>query len=90
VKNPSFTYLKKRDVLQVSLNNLIDTTNSIYTQVTNQKNYVTQYGFFTQELKDLLKDQDNMSNIKRSLLSLENIKFSSAIQVFSYLDTFID
>ncbi len=90
LKNPSFTYIKKRDVLQVSLNNLIDTTNSIYTQVTNQKNYVTQYGFFTQELKDLLKDQDNMSNIKRSLLSLENIKFSSAIQVFSYLDTFID
>lgn len=90
LKNPGFTYVKKRDVLQLSLDNLINSTNSIYTDVTNKKNYVTKYGFFTQELKDLLKDQDNMSNIKRSLLSLENIKFSSAIQVFSYLDTFID
>jgi hypothetical protein len=58
--------------------------------VANQKTYVTKYGFFTEELKDLLKDQDTMWNIKRSLLSLENIKFSSAIQVFSYLDTFVD
>jgi len=90
LKNPGFTYVKKRDVLQVSLDNLINVTNSVYSDVTDKKNYVTKYGFFTQELKDLLKDQDNMSNIKRSLLSLENIKFSSAIQVFSYLDTFID
>ncbi|MFZ2150799.1 MAG: hypothetical protein WAZ12_00565 [Candidatus Absconditicoccaceae bacterium] len=90
LKNSSFTYIKKRDVLQVSLDNLVNSTTSIYTEVTDKKNYVTKYGFFTQELKDLLKDQDNMSNIKRSLLSLENIKFSSAIQVFSYLDTFID
>lgn len=90
LKNPSFTYVKKRDVLQISLGNLINSTKSIYVDVTTQKDYVTKYGFFTQELKDLLKDQDNMSNIKRSLLSLENIKFSSAIQVFSYLDTFID
>jgi len=90
LKNPVFTYVKKRDVLQVSLNNLIVSTNSIYMDVAKQKDYVTKYGFFTQELKDLLKDQDSMSNIKRSLLSLENIKFSSAIQVFSYLDTFID
>jgi len=90
LKNPTFTYVKKKDVLQLSVNNLIASTTSISLDVTNQKTYVTKYGFFTEELKDLLKDQDTMWNIKRSLLSLENIKFSSAIQVFSYLDTFVD
>ncbi len=90
LKNPTYTYVKKRDVLQLSLNNLIISTTSISLDVANQKTYVTKYGFFTEELKDLLKDQDTMWNIKRSLLSLENIKFSSAIQVFSYLDTFVD
>ncbi len=90
LKNSTVSYVKKRDVLQISLDNLIVSSRSIYADVANQRDYVTKYGFFTQELKDLLKDQDNMSNIKRSLLSLENIKFSSAIQVFSYLDTFVD
>lgn len=90
LKNPNVSYVQKKDVLQLSLNSLIGSTNILYGDVNWKKDYVTRYGFFTQELKDLLKDQDNMSNIKRSLLSLENIKFSSAIQVFSYLDTFID
>jgi hypothetical protein len=60
LKNPTYTYVKKRDVLQLSLNNLIISTTSISLDVANQKTYVTKYGFFTEELKDLLKDQDTM------------------------------
>jgi hypothetical protein len=90
LKNPAFDYVKKRDVLQNSLWSLIESTNSVYKNVNEKKDYITQYGFFTQELKELLKDQENISNIKRSLLSLENIKFSSAIHVFYNMDTFID
>ena len=37
----------------------------------------------------MLENQDYATSIKKYLLSLEIIKFSSAIKVFSYLDTFV-
>ena len=50
---------------------------------------VTKYGFFSQELFGLLENEEYITSIKDSLLSLEMIKFSTAIKVFSYLDTFV-
>jgi hypothetical protein len=90
LKDERFWYLQKRDTIETNIANLINSIFPLISSVKDQKDYVSKYGFFTQELKNLLEDQDSMSNIKRSLLSLENIKFSSAIEVFSYLDTFID
>ena len=37
----------------------------------------------------MLQNQDYATSIKQYLLSLEIIKFSSAIKVFGYLDTFV-
>ncbi|MCF7834926.1 hypothetical protein K9M48_02625 [Candidatus Gracilibacteria bacterium] len=90
LRNPSFSYVEKRDILQNSLDSLLNSTISLQNDVEELKTHVTKYGFFTEELKTLLEDQEGSSNIKRSLLSLENIKFSSAVQVFYYLDTFIE
>lgn len=90
LKNPSFSYIEKKDIIQNSLDTLFASTIGLKNDVDQLKTHVTKYWFFTEELKTLLEDQENNSNIKRSLLSLENIKFSSAVQVFYYLDTFIE
>jgi hypothetical protein len=44
--------------------------------------------FFPQELVDILKESDWVDAIQRSLLSLEIVKFSSAMKVFSLMDVF--
>jgi len=53
------------------------------------KESISKYGFFSQDLYYLLEDKTYTTSIKKYLLSLEIIKFSSAIKVFSYLDTFV-
>ena len=59
------------------------------TSLESIKQEISKYGFFPQELFNLLQNEENITSIKDSLLSLELIKFSSAIKVFSYLDTFV-
>jgi hypothetical protein len=54
------------------------------------KQDILQHGFYPAEMMDVLWTWEQIVSIKRSLLSLETIKFLSAIKVFSYLDTFLD
>ena len=89
VHDNTLSYIQKKDILQQSLNAfstkfIADTQN-----ITTLKEDISKYGFFSQELYDMLSSQDYSTSIQKYLLSLEIIKFSSAIQVFSYLDTFI-
>ena len=57
--------------------------------MTTLKENISKYGFFSEELFYLLEDKSYTTSIKKYLLSLEIIKFSSAIKVFGYLDTFV-
>ncbi len=89
VHDNTLSFIQKKDILQQSLNVfsthfIADTQN-----ITTLKENISKYGFFSQELYDMLSSQDYSTSIQKYLLSLEIIKFSSAIQVFSYLDTFI-
>lgn len=82
-------YIQKKDLLQEGLNSLMDTYVGNKQKLESLKQDVTKYGFFSKELFGLLENQEYISSIKDSLLSLEMIKFSTAIKVFSYLDTFV-
>jgi hypothetical protein len=75
--------------LQQALNNFSTIFISNIQELTTIKENISKYGFFSQEIYDLLDNQDYSTSIKKYLLSLEIIKFSSAIKVFSYLDTFV-
>lgn len=85
----NFNYVTKKDLLQNSLNQFSPILIDNKQKLGNLQQEVTKYGFFSQELFDLLQNEEYVTSIKQSLLSLEMIKFSSAIKVFSYLDTFI-
>lgn len=85
----SFNYVAKKQLLQNALNQFSPVLISNKQNLEDLKQEVTKYGFFSKELFDLLQNEEYVTSIKESLLSLEMIKFTSAIKVFSYLDTFI-
>lgn len=89
IQDKSLSYIQKKDVLQQALNSFSTILIANSQKLTTLKEDISKYGFFSQELYDLLENQSYSTSIKKYLLSLEIIKFSSAIKVFSYLDTFI-
>lgn len=89
IQEKNLSYIQKKDILQKALNGFsaIFVTNS--QNLTTLKEDISKYGFFSQDIYSMLENQTYATSIKQYLLSLEIIKFSSAIKVFSYLDTFI-
>ncbi len=83
------SYLQKKDIIQSAINDLSQDIIWKYAQIETIKKDVTKYWFFPQELYLLLDNQEYITSIKKSLLSLEIIKFWSAIKVFSFLPSFI-
>ena len=89
VEEKNLSYIQKKDILQQALNLFSAVFISDTEKLTTLKENISKYGFFSEELFYLLEDQSYTTSIKKYLLSLEIIKFSSAIKVFSYLDTFV-
>jgi hypothetical protein len=86
---PGLNYVNKKTLVQKALDQFSPIFIANKNRLENVKQEITKYGFFPQELFSLLQNDENITSIKDSLLALEMIKFSSAIKVFSYLDTFI-
>lgn len=84
-----FNYVTKKTLLQRAIDNFSSNLIGDKEELERVRQDVTKYGFFSQELYDLLQNEEYVTSIKESLLSLEMIKFSSAMKVFSYLDSFI-
>lgn len=90
VSAENINYIYKKNIIQKNLDNL---TQAIFDQsqkLNTLKQKISKFGFLSEDLYTLLKSQKQIQPIKDSLLSLEVIKFSSAIRVFSYLDTFLE
>lgn len=89
IAEKNLSYIQKKDILQQALNGFSTTFIANTQKLSELKEGISKYGFFSQELYDLMDNQSSSTSIKKYLLSLEIIKFSSAIKVFSYLDTFV-
>ena len=89
INDKRLSYIQKKDILQKALNSFASIFINNNQNLTTIKEDISKYGFFSQELYDMLQNQDYTTSIKQYLLSLEVIKFSSAIKVFGYLDTFV-
>lgn len=87
--NSDLNYIQKKQILTTSVSNL--STNIIWKYGTLNwiRSDITQYGFFPKTLTNIISEDEPISSIQNSLVALEAIKFSSAISVFSYLDTFV-
>lgn len=89
INEKTLGYIQKKDILQKALNGFSSIFVTNNQRLTTIKENISKYGFFSQELYDMLENKDYTTSIKQYLLSLEIIKFSSAIKVFGYLDTFV-
>jgi hypothetical protein len=89
IQEKNLSYIQKKDILQRALNGFSASFVANNNQLTVLKEDISKYGFFSQEIYAMLENQSYSTSIKKYLLSLEIIKFSSAIKVFSYLDTFV-
>lgn len=89
ISSNKLSYIQKKDIIQSVITNLSENIIWKYDKIESIKKDVTKYWFFPQELYLLLDNQEYITSIKNSLLSLETIKFWSAIRVFWYLPSFI-
>ncbi len=90
VMNSATNYIQKKEILNNSVETLANTILSKHVTLDNTKKAITKNWFFSDEISTIIEDKQQIGSIQNSLLSLEAIKFSSAISVFSYLDTFIE
>jgi len=83
-------YIQKKRLIQNQIELVSTNILSEFQQLSQLRQNITQYGLISQEVYTLLQKQKQVVAIRKSLLSLEVVKFSSAMRVFSYLDTFLD
>ncbi len=83
-------YIQKKDILSTAVKNLNNNILSNHKTLENLKKSISKEWFLSKEIWEIISSEEQISSIYNSLLSLESIKFSSAINVFPYLDTFIE
>ena len=89
IKDLSLNYVQKRDILQSVANKIGTSILDLKWKIQKDTNALNKDWFFPEELVWILKQDNAVGSIQRSLLSLEVVKFSSAIKVFSLMDTFL-
>ncbi len=89
IKDFSLNYVQKRDILQSVANKIGTSILDLKWKIQQDTNALNKDWFFPEELVWILKQDNAVGSIQRSLLSLEVVKFSSAIKVFSLMDTFL-
>lgn len=83
-------YIYKKETIKNSLRNLFNSINENTDQLDNAKKQLSSNWFFADKLSHVISDDESITSIQDSLTAIEAIKFSSAISVFSKLDTFIE
>jgi hypothetical protein len=81
------TYAEKKTILKEKISALNATITNQINEVENTKKDIARYGFLPLEIREILQNEEAISAIQRSLNALEIIKFSTAIRVFSYMDS---
>ena len=90
LETEDLSYIHKKNIIQWELDEISNDILKNFQQLSLLRQDITKYGLLSKELYTLMGYQEKTVSIKQSLLSLEVIKFSSAMRVFSYLNTFIE
>ena len=89
ISAPGLNYPQKKDLLQETSADFGQKTIELKQEIKTITDQLNKDGFFPEELVSILKQNNSVSSIQRSLLSLEVVKFSSAMKVFSLMDVFL-
>jgi hypothetical protein len=83
----NISYIQKKDILAPKLTTINTNVNNNADEIETIKKDIARYGFLPLEIRNILQNEEAISAIQRSLNSLEIIKFSTALKVFSYMDS---
>ena len=89
LKDATLNFNQKKDDLQRSLQRLWNEIITIKNDTKTLREKMNKEGFFPQEIVWILDADNAIGSIQRSLISLEVVKFSSAIRVFSLMDDIV-
>lgn len=90
IENRSITYIQKKEALKESLNDFYNIITRNAEKLEEIKKHVSAYWFFSDKLSNIISSDEQITSIQDFLTAIRAIKFSSAISVFSNLDTFVD
>lgn len=81
--------IQKKDLLQTASIDLWTKIVQNYQDAKTLRESMNKDWFFPIELVTILKEENSVDSLQRSLVSLEIVKFSSAMKVFSLMDMFV-
>ena len=90
IKNDrNLNYTQKKVILQKNIDSLSSDIMQNNRTLEDTKLEIEKYGFIPKELYDMTQKQEGISNIRRTMLLTENMKFITAFKVFGYMESFI-
>jgi hypothetical protein len=84
----NLSYIQKYEVIERYIDVLTGSAPTISQNLTQAKEELASYPYFPSLLQDLI-DVHNESSLQRSVLSLEAVKFRTALAVFKNFETFL-
>lgn len=85
----SLSFVDKKYILQRELTTVAQQYEKNTQEVENIQRDIAQYGYLPQDVVNIFQESNMQVSLQRWLVALEAIKFTTAIKVFSYLDTFV-
>ena len=89
LRDADLNFVQKKDNLQFALTRLWTNIINLRNETRELREQMNRDWFFPQELVNILDADNAVDSIQRSLNSLEVVKFSSAIRVFSLMDDIV-
>jgi hypothetical protein len=87
IDTPDLSYAQKKDILRAKVSSLSSNIANKAQNIEDIKKDIARFGFLPQEIRTILQGDEAIATIQRSLNSLEIIKFSTALNVFSYMES---
>lgn len=84
-EEPTVSYIQKREAMNKFVSSLFNMYKNDSQEIEKKKSDIWLYWFLPNEIDKVMED----SAIQRSFLSIEAIKFFTALQVYSNIDSFI-
>ena len=87
--DPSLDFLAKRKVMHIGVMKLMQETSKKYSDYAALKKEVGQQGFFPKNLQAIAKGVFFNNSLQKAIISIESVRFTTALKFFSVLDSFL-
>jgi len=84
----SLSYIDKKYILEQEVESLVNKVSAMQSQLDDLKENTSTLWFLSPDIYDVLTTAWSTISVQRAVMAIESIKFTSAVNVFSQLDSF--